>query len=157
LGENSPPEYNFDDSHRAVLDELITENALDVFTPEDRYEIYCRTAHNFEVSPDFPPVLPKLRESLICASFTILSFRIIIDAAKRNNLAWDVVFPCEAIGKYKILPEAYPTAAKWLQLKLEEFCMVACHNFDLAAAKRTGFKTAFLRFPDEWGPEGPPV
>jgi len=99
LGENSPPEYNFDDSHRVVLYELIAENSLDAFTPEDRHDIYWRTAHNLETWPDFPAVLPRLRESFICASFTILSFRIIIDTAKRNNLAWDAVFSCEAIGK----------------------------------------------------------
>jgi 2-haloacid dehalogenase len=34
--------------------------------------------------------------------------------------------------------------------------MVACHNFDLDAAKRVGFKTAFVKRPDEWGVEGPP-
>ena len=34
--------------------------------------------------------------------------------------------------------------------------MVACHNFDLDAAKKAGFKTAFVRRPDEWGAEGPP-
>ena len=34
--------------------------------------------------------------------------------------------------------------------------MVACHNFDLNAAKRVGFKTAFVRRPDEWGQDPPP-
>jgi 2-haloacid dehalogenase len=34
-------------------------------------------------------VLPKLRERFICASFTILSFRIIIDTARRNGPSWD--------------------------------------------------------------------
>ena len=34
--------------------------------------------------------------------------------------------------------------------------MVACHNWDLDAAKAAGFKTAFVRRPDEWGEEGPP-
>ena len=34
--------------------------------------------------------------------------------------------------------------------------MVACHNFDLDAAKAVGFKTAFVRRPDEWGEQGPP-
>ena len=156
LGEHSPPEYNFDDSHRVVLDEIISENSLEAFTKEDRYDIWWRTTHNFQAWPDFPAVLPKLREKFICASLTILSFRIIIDTAKRNGLSWDAVFSCEAIGKYKILPEAYLTAADWLQLRPEECCMVACHNFDLDAAKNAGFKTAFVRRPDEWGPEGPP-
>ncbi len=156
LGEHSPPEYNFDDSHRVVLDEIIAENNLDAFTAEDRYGIWWRTAHSLEAWPDFPAVLPKLKEKFICASLTILSFRIIIDTAKRNNLSWDAVFSCEAIGKYKVLPAPYLSAAKWLQLKPEECCMVACHNFDLDAAKNAGFKTAFVRRPDEWGAEGPP-
>ena len=34
--------------------------------------------------------------------------------------------------------------------------MVACHNFDLDAAKGQGYNTAFVRRPDEWGPPGPP-
>ena len=34
--------------------------------------------------------------------------------------------------------------------------MVACHNFDLDAAKNVGFKTIFVKRPLEWGEEGPP-
>ena len=89
-------------------------------------------------------------------SFTILSYRIIIDTAKKNGLSWDAVFSCEGIGKYKLLPEAYQSVAKYLQLDVGQCCMVACHNFDLDAAKAVGFKTAFVRRPDEWGPAGPP-
>ena len=155
-GKDSPPKYNFDDSHRVVLDELIAENGMEDITEKERYGIWWTAAHNFKAWPDFPAVLPKLREKFICASMTILSFRIIIDTAKRNNLSWDAVISCEGIGKYKPLPEAYLTAARWLQLKPEECCMVACHNFDLDAAKNAGFKTAFVRRPDEWGAAGPP-
>ena len=156
LGEHEPPAYNFDNAHRAALDEICTEFGLDEFTDDDRHAIAWDRAHNFECWPDFPAVLPKLREKFFCCSFTILSFRIIIDTARRNGISWDAVFSCEAIGKYKILPEAYQTAAKYLQLDVGECCMVACHNFDLDAAKAVGFKTAFVKRPDEWGPAGPP-
>ncbi len=156
LGEHGPPTYNFDDGHREALDEIIAENGLDALTEAERREIWWTKAHNFQCWPDFPPVLPRLRETFICASFTILSFRIIIDTAKRNGLSWDAVISCEAIGKYKLLPEAYRTAAKYLQLDPGQCCMVACHNFDLNAAKAVGFKTAFVRRPDEWGAAGPP-
>ena len=156
LGKDSPPEYNFDDSHRVVLNELIAETGMEDITEKERYDIWWTAAHSFEAWPDFPAVLPKLREKFICASMTILSFRIVIDTAKRNNLSWDAVISCEGIGKYKTLPEAYLTGAQWLQLKTEECCMVACHNFDLDAAKNAGFKTAFIRRPDEWGAAGPP-
>ena len=94
LGEHSPPDYNFDDSHRVVLDERIAENGQEQFTKEDRYDIWWRTAHSLKAWPDFPAVLPKLREKFICASLTILSFRLIIDTAKRNNLSWDTVISC---------------------------------------------------------------
>ena len=156
MGKEAPPDHNHDGSHRMALDAVIAENGLDAFTEEDRHDIAYTTAHNLRVWPDFPAVLPRLREKYICASFTILSFKMIIDTAKMNGLHWDAVLSCEGIGKYKTLPEAYLTAAKWLQLEPGEICMVACHNFDLDAAKNTGFNTAFVRRPDEWGAAGPP-
>jgi 2-haloacid dehalogenase len=156
LGKDAPPAYNFDGAHRAALDEVIAANGLDAFTTTERQEIAYDRPHNFQCWPDFPAVLPKLRGTYICASFTILSFRIIIDTARRNGLSWDAVISCEAIGKYKLLPEAYQTAARFLQYDPHECLMVACHNFDLDAARSQGFKTAFVRRPDEWGPEGPP-
>lgn len=156
LGENSPPTYNFDGSHRSTLDELIAEHDLEAFTEAERHAIAYDAAHNFECWSDFPAVLPKLREKYMCASFTILSFRIIMDTARRNGLSWDAVFSCEAIGKYKILPEAYQTVAHYLQLEPSQICMVACHNFDLDAAKAVGFNTAFVRRPREWGNASPP-
>ncbi len=63
---------------------------------------------------------------------------------------------CEGIGKYKLLSEAYTTTAKWLQLEPSQCAMVACHNFDLDAAKKVGYKTIFVKRPEEWGAEGPP-
>ena len=60
------------------------------------------------------------------------------------------------IGSYKTNPEAYTTCAKWLGYRPDEILMVACHNFDLLAAQKVGYRTAFVRRPDEWGKAGPP-
>ena len=155
-GEIEKPKYNFDDAHKLVLDELCKEYELDIFSEEERRFIAWDTPHEFKVWADFPSALSELKSKFICCSFTILSFRIIVDTARKNGLSWDAVFSCEAIGKYKILPEPYKTVAKWLQLEPSEICMVACHNFDLDAAKAVGFKTAFVKRPNEWGPAGPP-
>ena len=125
LGEHEPPTHNFDGAHKAALDELLADNGLDAVSEADRRAIWWDRAHNFQCWPDFPETLPKLRQKFICASFTILSFRIIIDTAKRNGISWDAVISCEAIGKYKVLPEAYQTAARFLQLDVSECCMVA--------------------------------
>ena len=156
LGQHETPNVNFDDVHKLTLDEILRENGLERITEEERRDIWWKAVHNFKCWHDFPEVLPKLRERYICASFTILSFRIIIDTARANGLSWDAVISCEGIGKYKTLPESYAAAAKYLQLDPSEILMVACHNFDLDAAKRAGFKTAFVRRPHEWGPAGPP-
>ena len=156
LGQHEPPQYNFDGAHKMVLDELCHEFELDIFSEQDRIALAFDTPHNFKVWEDFPDALVTLREQFFCCSFTILSFRIIMDTAKRNNLSWDAVFSCEAIGKYKTLPDPYEKVASWLQLNPSQICMVACHNFDLNAAKAVGFKTAFVKRPDEWGPAGPP-
>ncbi|MGH1360676.1 MAG: HAD family hydrolase [Burkholderiaceae bacterium] len=156
LGENEPPAYNFDGAHRAALDAVLSEHGISAFTEAERRAVSWDVAHNLKCWPDFPPALPRLRTRYICASFTLLSVRLIIDTARRNNLSWDAVLSCEMIGKYKVLPQAYASAARLLQLEPAEICMVACHNFDLDAAKAAGFKTAFVRRPQEWGPAGPP-
>lgn len=156
LGEHEPPTSNFDDAHRAALDELVAEHGLEALTDGERHAIAYDAAHDLQCWPDFPDVLPKLRQRYLCASFTILSFRIIIDTARRNGLSWDAVFSCEAIGKYKVLPEAYDTVAHFLQLDPSQICMVACHPFDLDAARARGFRTAMVRRPLEWGPNGRP-
>ena len=150
-GEHAPATMNFDDVHRDTLDALIAENGLEAFTAEDRRGIWWDAIHNLACWPDFPATLPKLRERFYCVSFTLLTFRIIMDTARRNGLSWDAVISCEAIGKYKVLPEAYRTCAKYLQLDPGQCLMVACHNFDLDAAKACGFKTAFVRRPRRVG------
>jgi len=154
-GGDSPATFNIDDVHRDVLDEIIAEQGLGAFDESDREAIWRRW-HTLQAWPDFPPVLARLRERYIVASFTILTVSLIVDTARRNDLSWDAVISCEMIGTYKIRPEAYRTAARWLALEPSEICMVACHNFDLAAAADVGFKTAFVRRPDEWGAAGPP-
>ena len=58
---------------------------------------------------------------------------------------------CETLEVYKPNIEAYLKTAKMLQLKPEECAMVACHSFDLNAAKKAGFNTIFVKRSEEWG------
>jgi 2-haloacid dehalogenase len=155
LGEKEPPAYNFDQAHRFCLDSVLADEGLDVFTEDDRHAIAWDAPHSFRCWADFPATLPKLRARLLTVSFTILTYRLVIDTAKRNGLSWDAVLSCEGFGVYKLLPEAYRKAASFLQLQPEQCCMVACHKFDLDAAQAVGFKTALVRRPHEWGPEDP--
>jgi 2-haloacid dehalogenase len=149
------PGFNIDDVHRRVLDELAAEHGLEMFSAAERAAI-ARCWHSLQAWPDFPPALARLRQCRIAVSFTILSLALIIDTARRNALQWDAVISCEMLDVYKPIPEAYTRAAALLQLPPQDILMVACHNFDLDAARGVGFRTCFVRRPDEWGPAGPP-
>lgn len=149
------PAFNFDDVHRRVLDRVIADHKLDPLTAEDRDAVW-RTWHALDAWPDFPAALARLRKKYVVASFTLLTTSLVVDVSKRNGIDWDAIISCEMIGMYKTRPEAYMTAAKWLQLDPSEILMVACHNFDLNAALGCGYKTAFVKRPNEWGPGGPP-
>lgn len=149
------PAFNFDDVHRRVLDEVIADHELGALTAEDRDAIW-RTWHSLDAWPDFPATLARLRRKYVVASFTLLTTSLVIDVSRKNGIDWDAIISCEMIGVYKTRPEAYRTAAKWLQLDPSEILMVACHNFDLNAALECGYKTAFVKRPAEWGPGGPP-
>jgi len=147
--------WNIDDVHRQMLDTIITEYGLEAFTAEDR-EMIWRTWHALDAWPDFVPALARLKTKYIVASFTILSTSLVIDVSRKNDIVWDCIISCEMIGTYKTHPDAYHTAAKWLALEPSEILMVACHNFDLMAARAVGYRSAFVRRPTEWGPSGPP-
>jgi 2-haloacid dehalogenase len=149
------PPLNIDDVHRDLLDELLGEVGITAFTAEDRTAI-ARRWHALDAWPDFVPALARLKQHYVCVSFTILSLALVIAVSRRNGIAWDAVIPCEALRVYKPRPEAYQRAAKLLQARPSDILMVACHNFDLDAARYQGYRTAFVRRPDEWGPAGPP-
>jgi 2-haloacid dehalogenase len=149
------PNFNIDDVHRKVLDELLGEKDINAFSTEDRYKI-ASAWHRLDAWPDFVPALSKMRRRYHCVSFTILSLSLVIDVSRRNGIYWDAVIPCEMLGVYKTHPEAYRRTARLMHVEPAEVLMVACHNFDLDAARSEGYRTAFIRRPDEWGPSGPP-
>jgi hypothetical protein len=52
-------------------------------------------------------------------------------------------------AKDKPRAEACQQAAKLLQLEPGAIMMMACHNFDLDAARNAGYRTCLVRRPDE--------
>ena len=149
------PSFNIDDVHREILDELLGEAGIAEFSDADRQTI-CARWHALDAWPDFLPALVRLRQRYICVSFTILSLALVVDVSRRNAIHWDAVITCEMLGVYKPRPQAYRRASQFLQTAPGDILMVACHNFDLDAARAEGYRTAFVHRPAEWGPSGPP-
>ena len=149
------PDFNMDDVHRESLEETLTAFGLAGLNAHERQAIW-RAWYELDAWPDFPPALLALRQVLPVVSFTMLPTALVMSVSRRNGLTWDAIVSCEMIGVYKPHAQAYATAARWMALEPSQILMVACHNFDLNAAHKAGFRTAFVRRPDEWGPEGPP-
>jgi 2-haloacid dehalogenase len=154
VGQVDPP-FNMDDVHRELLDELLGEAKITGFTAEDRAAIAARW-HQLDCWPDFVPGFERLNQRYVCISFTLLSLALVIAVSRKNGIRWDAVISCEMLRVYKTKPEAYQRVAQLLQTPPSDILMVACHNFDLDAARGVGYRTAFVRRPDEWGPAGPP-
>jgi 2-haloacid dehalogenase len=88
------PDFNIDDVHREVLDDILDERSLVGFSSEDRRAIAARW-HGLYAWPDFAPALARLRQRYVCVSFTILTLSLVIDVSRRNGIGWDAVIPCE--------------------------------------------------------------
>lgn len=149
------PSFNMDDVHRETLAETLAAGGLADIAAMEREAIW-RAWYELDAWPDFAPALRALRSTLPVVSFTMLPTALVMSVSRRNGLEWDAIVSCEMIGVYKPQAQAYATAARWSGLAPQDILMVACHNFDLNAAQAAGFRTAFVRRPDEWGPEGPP-
>ena len=104
-----------------------------------------------KVWPDFLEPFNIIKKKYYCISFTLLSNRLVYKNSKTNHIYWDLILSCESLEVYKPDIEAYKKTARLLQFDTEDCLMVACHSFDLNAAKNAGFKTAFVKRHQEWG------
>lgn len=149
------PAFHMDDVHGRVLSQTLGHFGLDDCSAEEQAALLA-TWHQLDTWPDFAPALAALRQVLPVVSFTMLPVALVVAVSRRNGISWDAVFSCQMTGVYKPHLQAYETAVRWLNLQPSDVLMVACHNFDLNAAQTAGMRTAFVRRPLEWGPEGPP-
>jgi len=78
----------------------------------------------------------------------------VINISKRAGLPWDAIFAAEMAGVFKPDPAIYRMAATYLGLDPADIMMVASHKYDIRAAARLGFRTAFIARPLEFGVDG---
>ena len=141
--QNQNSLINFDIAHQQAVEEIIKENKLEI-SDEELYNLYYICPSQLKAWPDFLEPFNNLKK-FFCISFTLLSNRLVYINSKSNQISWDLVLSCETLEVYKPNLEAYKKTASLLQFKPEECMMVACHSFDLNAAQKAGFKTAFVK------------
>ena len=141
---------NFDTAHRMALEQILNEKKIELNQEDIRFLSYEVPA-KLKVWKDFLIPFEELRKKFLCVSFTLLSNRLVFLNSKINKINWDLVLSCETLEVYKPNINAYLKTAKLLQLNPKECVMVACHSFDLNAAKKAGFNTIFVKRLQEWG------
>jgi 2-haloacid dehalogenase len=133
------------------LDEVLRAHAITGLAEADR-EHLNRAWWRLRPWPDTVAGLTRLRHRYVISPLSNASFAGMVHLARFAGLPWDCVLTAENARRYKPAPEVYLTAIELLGLAPSEVMMVAAHNYDLAAARSHGMRTAFIPRPAEYGP-----
>ena len=107
--------------------------------------------HRLKPWPDSAGGLARLKRRFIIGTLSNGNMSLLLDLARAGRLPWDVILSAELFRHYKPDPEVYLGAAELLGLPARAVMLVAAHKDDLAAARRCGLRTAFVRRPLEHG------
>ena len=116
--------------------------------------------HRLDAWPDVPAAMARLKKKFWLASCSNGNISLMVDLARRNDIAWDAILGSEVAGDFKPKPRVYLAACEAFSLAPAQCMMVAAHSRDLAAAAALGLRTAHTARVNEFGPntgEGAPT
>jgi 2-haloacid dehalogenase len=145
------PWTTIDVIYRRRLDEVLRAHAITGLGEVD-LEHLNRVWWRLRPWPDTVAGLRRLRRRYVISPLSNASFAGMVHLARFAGLPWDCVLTAENARRYKPAPEVYLTAIELLGVAPGEVMMVAAHNYDLAAARAHGMRTAFIPRPAEYGP-----
>lgn len=150
----SAPWKSTDAIYRSTLDPVLGEVAWGSLLSSDDRDELARAWSTLRPWPDTRPGLVRLRRQFKLSTLSNGSMASIINIVKTHDLPFDCVLTAELVDSSKPDPRVYALAQKSLGVRADEILMVACHKYDLAAAKQFGFRVAFIPRPLEFGPRG---
>ena len=139
--------------YRDALNTVLDDCAIAGFSDAEREELTLAW-QRLKPWPDVVPVLTRLKNAYTLATLSNADVSAVINISKRAGLPWDAIFAAEMAGVFKPDPAIYRMAATYLGLNPAEIMMVASHKYDIRAAGRLGFRTAFVARPLEFGVDG---
>ena len=148
------PWKSTDSIYRGTLDGILGEAEWgNLLSSGDRDELSAAWS-SLKPWPDTRPRLMQLRKRYKLSTLSNGSMASIIHIVKTHDLPFDCVLTAELVDSSKPDPRVYALAQKSLGVRVDQILMVACHKYDLAAAKKCGLKVAFIPRPLEFGPQG---
>jgi 2-haloacid dehalogenase len=139
-----------DELHRDALVELLPEFAIAPL-PEKDVRFLTAYWHRLSPWPDAVEGLRRLKKKYVIGPLSNGNLSLLVALAKFAELPWDVIFGADLFRHYKPDPETYLGVCAFLGLRPEQVMLGAAHNYDLAAAKELGLRTAFIPRPFEHG------
>ena len=142
--------------YREALDKLIEmhglSDRLDGAERDELNNVWTR----LDPWPDAIEGLTRLRRRYLTSTLSNAGMASVIALVKNANLPFDAVLTAELAKSYKPAPAVYQLAVDYLGYRPDQILMVACHKYDLKAARAFGMKTAFVPRSLEFGPEAAP-
>ena len=150
------PWLRVDQIYREALDILLERHGLGgVFSPRERAELNGVWTR-LDAWPDAIEGLARLRRRFTTATLSNAGMAAVVAVVKHANLPFDAILTAELARSYKPAPAVYQLAVDFLGYLPEQIVMVACHKYDLKAARAFGMRTAFVARPLEFGPDAKP-
>lgn len=154
--EGRRPWISVNDIYSEALVELLTElNLSETIDHHDRVELNSVWT-NMDAWPDSVEGLVRIRQRLITSTLSNASMSALVALVKNVGLPFDAILSAELAQSYKPNPQVYQLAMNYLGLSANQTMLVACHKYDLRAARHLGMMTAFIERPMEFGPGGVP-
>jgi len=145
------PYVTLDTLHRESLGSLLGSYGLANTLESDRREM-AKAWRWLDPWPDAVAGLTRLKRKFVIGTLSNGGLGLLVDLAKHAGLPWDVVFSADLFQHYKPDASVYLGAAELLARPTSALMLVAAHNYDLAAARSHGYRTAFVSRPNEYGP-----
>ncbi len=145
------PYVPLDVLHRRMLDAIRPRFGLQALDPAVADDLNLAW-HRLDTWPDVVPGFARLRRKYLLAPCSNGNIALMVDIARRNEIAWDAILGADIARDYKPKPAVYVMSAAALNLEPREVMMVAAHSDDLRQAAASGLRTAHVARPGESGP-----
>ena len=150
------PWLRVDQIYREALDTLLDRRGIgNKFTAAERDQ-FTAVWTKLDPWPDTVEGLTRLRHLYVTTTLSNAGMAALVSVVKHGAMPFDAVLGAELAKSYKPSPAVYQVAVDYLGYPADQILMVACHKYDLKAAKAFGMRTAFVARPLEFGPNAKP-
>jgi 2-haloacid dehalogenase len=145
------PFAKLDVLHRRNLERILPRFGLTDLSGDVLRELNLAW-HRLDAWPDVPAAMARLKKKFWLAPCSNGNITLMVDLARRNDIAWDAILGSEVAGDFKPKPRVYLAACEAFSLQPAQCMMVAAHSRDLAAASALGLRTGHTARVNEFGP-----